>query len=118
MVALNQASIYHWLNRSDCTSENLSVGYWQAARIQSLLGNAPEATRHAQACLHHSADLEPFYLGYAHEALARAALLAGDTQQAREHLALARAQAEQVQEAEHRGLLVSDLEGLDLQAKP
>jgi hypothetical protein len=40
MVALNQASIFHWMNRPDCTDMNLSVGYWQASRIQALLGNA------------------------------------------------------------------------------
>lgn len=33
MVALNQASIYHWLQRDDCDDRRLSVGYWQASRI-------------------------------------------------------------------------------------
>ncbi len=51
MEALNQASIYHWLNRHDCDAWRLSVGYWQASRIQAVLGNAPEAIRHAQAVL-------------------------------------------------------------------
>ena len=116
MVALNQASIYHWLNRPDCTSENLSVGYWQASRIQSLLGNAAEATRHAQVCLSHSGGLEPFYVGYAYEALGRAALLAGDTQQAGEYLSLAQAQADLVKNAKHRALLINDLASLNPQA--
>jgi len=33
MVALNQASIFHWLNRADCDRRRLSIGYWQASRI-------------------------------------------------------------------------------------
>ena len=45
MVALNQASIYRWLQRPDCGNDHLSVGFWQASRIQVLLGNAAEATR-------------------------------------------------------------------------
>ncbi|MCK6576305.1 hypothetical protein L6V77_35095, partial [Myxococcota bacterium] len=75
MVALNQASLYHWQSRPDCTDEKLSVGYWQASRIQALLGDAPAATRHAEVCFSYSAGLEPFYVGYAYEALARAAAL-------------------------------------------
>lgn len=35
MVALNEASLDHWQNRSDCTNENVAVGYWQASRIQA-----------------------------------------------------------------------------------
>jgi len=77
MFALNQASIYHWLQRPDCGNQQLSVGFWQASRIQSLLGNAVEARRQAKLCMSYNVELEPFYLGYTHEALARAAKLAG-----------------------------------------
>jgi hypothetical protein len=71
MVALNQASVYRWLQRPDCGNEQLSVGFWQASRVQSLLGNAAEATRQGEVRLLYSGELKPFYLGYAHEALAR-----------------------------------------------
>ena len=114
MVALNQASIYHWLNRPDCTSENLSVGYWQASRIQTILGHAEEAMRHAEVCLGYSTELEPFYLGYAHEALARATLLAGDHANAAEHLAHARRCAAKITRKDHQAMLLKDLEGLRL----
>jgi hypothetical protein len=109
MVALNQASIFHWLNRPDCTSENLSVGYWQASRIQALLGNATEARRHAEVSLSYSTELEPFYPGYAHEALARAALLAGDGTKAAEHLSHAQRLAANVAQKEHQAMLLKDL---------
>ena len=112
MVALNQASIYHWLNRPDCEPKHLSVGYWQASRIQAMIGNAVEARRHAEVCLSYSVDLEPFLLGYAYEALARAAHVAGDADAAAKHLTLADEQAALVVREHDRELLVKDLEGL------
>jgi hypothetical protein len=112
MVALNQASIYHWLNRPDCEPKHLSVGYWQASRIQAIVGNAVEARRHAEVCLSYSVALEPFFLGYAYEALARAAHVAGDTGAVAKHLTLADEQAALVVREHDRELLVKDLEGL------
>jgi hypothetical protein len=112
MVALNQASIFHWLNRPDCEPKRLSVGYWQASRIQAVIGNAVEARRQAEVCLSYSAGLEPFFLGYAHEALARAAQLAGDVGAVTRHLALADEQAVLVSRDQDRELLLKDLEGL------
>ena len=112
MVALNQASIYHWLNRPDCEPKHLSVGYWQASRIQAIVGNAFEAQRHAEVCLCYSVALEPFFLGYAYEALARAAHVAGDTSAVAKHLKLADEQAALVGRGRDRDLLIRDLEGL------
>lgn len=113
MVLLNQASIYHWLECKDCTAQSLSIGYWQASRIQSLLGNSSEAIRFGNICLSYSGELEPFYLGYAHEALARACRLSGDFQHATEHLAKSKDLASQVSAAEDRGLLEADLRQLE-----
>ncbi len=112
MVALNQASIYHWLNRPDCDHQRLSVGYWQASRIQALLGNAGEARRHAETCLSYSAALAPFYLGYAHEAMARALLLAGDATGGAEHLSQALSLVQVIDNKDEREVLASDLAGL------
>ncbi len=112
MEALSQASIYHWLQRADCSDQNLSVGYWQASRIQAILGNAPEALRHAQVCLAYSAGLEPFYRGYAHEALARAQALAGNSAEAAEHCKAAIELAGEIKEKSEREALLSDLKSL------
>jgi hypothetical protein len=112
MVALNQASIYHWLERGDCDDRRLSVGYWQASRIQAVLGNASEARRHAETCVSFTDELPPFYLGYAHEALARAATLAGDGGAGAAHLARARALAAQVEDEGERDALLGDLADL------
>jgi hypothetical protein len=115
MVAMNQASIYHWLNRPDCEPKYLSVGYWQASRIHAVLGNAVEARRCAEVCLSHSGGLEPFFLGYAHEALARAAYVADENEIAAKHLELATAQAALVGRKEDRELLLKDLQYLQRQ---
>jgi hypothetical protein len=112
MVALNQASIYHWLQRDDRNDQRLSVGYWQASRIQAILGSAPEALRYAEVCLAHSGALPPFFLGYAHEALARAHELGGDPRSAREHLDAALELAARVGEEDDRELLLADLHGV------
>jgi tetratricopeptide (TPR) repeat protein len=109
MVALNQASIYHWLNRPDCTDRNLSIGYWQASRIQSLLGNHAEALRQAEACPQFSHDLAPFYLAYAHEALARAMAGLGRSEDAKRHLDIAAALAADVKDKHEREALLADL---------
>jgi len=113
MVALNQASLYHWQQRDDCSNKRLSVGFWQASRIQSLLGNAPEALRHAQVCLEYSGALQPFYLGYAHEALARAQRMGGNALAARAHLESALALAARIGDKGERELLLADLKALE-----
>jgi len=112
MVALNQASIYHWRNRPDCDDRSLSIGYWQASRIHALLGSAAEARRYAGICLSYSRALEPFYVGYAHEALARAAAVAGDGEAAKEHAERAKEQAALVANKDDRELLLKDLADL------
>lgn len=113
LVALNQASVFHWLNRPDCTAENLSVGYWQASRIQALLGNATEARRHAETCRGYSQALGPFYVGYAYEALARAEFLAANAVKAREHLKSARSHAAHIENKDDLAMLLKDLDSLE-----
>lgn len=109
MVALSQASLYHWLQRDDCDDRRLSIGYWQASRVQALIGNADEARKYAEVALSHSAELAPFYRGFAHEALARAESVAGNREKAAAHAEKARALAMEVEEAEERDLLLGDL---------
>lgn len=117
LVALNQASLFHWLQRPDVTERNLSVGCWQASRIHAALGHWAEAGRYAALCRELSIDLEPFYLAYAHEALARAAQGGGDAAAAEEHLGRAEVLAAAVAEPEEREMLLADLQGLRAKAR-
>ena len=88
---------------------NMSIGYWQAARVHAILGRAEEARRHGHLCLAHSPQESPFLLAYAHEALARAENMAGNRALAAEHRAEAGRLAERVSDAEERDFLLKDL---------
>ncbi|MGV3607208.1 MAG: hypothetical protein ACO1RA_12460 [Planctomycetaceae bacterium] len=112
MVSMCHASIFHWSQRSDCERIRLSVGYWQASHIQSLLNNSSEARRFGKMCLDYSLGQPPFYLGYAYEALARAEKLAGNATAAGDYLAKAKQMANQVTKTEDKELLMKDLASL------
>ncbi len=112
MLRLSLASTWHWTQRQDCTATNLSIGYWQTAHIYTLLGQVENARRYARLCLEISQGQEvaPFCLGYAYEALARVAALAGERAEMQEHLARARQLAEDMTDLEDRQQLLADLE--------
>ncbi len=112
MISLAHASLAHWRERTDCTAHNLSIGYWQVSRVYAVLGQAENARHYGQLCLALSVGEAPFYLGYAHEALARAEKLAGNAAAARHHLAEARRLAALVTDPGERAALEQDLAGL------
>lgn len=111
MLRLSLASTWHWTQRPDCTSENLSVAYWQTARIHALLGQADNAKRYGRLCLEASkkVGVGRFFRGYAYEALARAAMIAGVRSDMEGYLAQARQEAAAVPDADERQLLLDDL---------
>jgi len=109
MLRLGMASLWHWSQRADCTPTNLSIGLWQVSRIFALLGQAHNALSYARRCLEISQAIEPVYLGYAYEALARAEAIAGNRAESEGYLAEARRAAERVMEEEERTQLLEDL---------
>lgn len=109
MISMCHASLFHWLQRSDCTPKNLSIGYWQLSRVYSVLRQADNARRYGELCYRYSQDEEPFYIGYALEALARAAVLEGQRGEAERLLKLAHDQVMLVTDAADRELLEKDL---------
>lgn len=112
MLNLSLASLWHWTQRPDCTNKELSLGYWQVSRIYAITGRADNAVWYAERCLEvtEDAELPPFYLGYAYEALARAAMAGRNKRQAIEYINQARAQAQQETNDEDKQLLLDDLE--------
>ncbi len=106
MIQLAQASLWHWTQRSDCSDKNLSIGYWQASRVYALLGEAENARKYAQYCLGKTPVDEPFYLGYAYEALARAESIADNSAKAKKHLTEAWCHAGRITDVEDKQLLV------------
>jgi len=112
MVVLSYASIFHWSNRPDCDDQKLSIGYWQASRVQALIHNAHEAVRLGEICLSYSHNLPPFFRAYAHEALARAYRLMGERAQTEHHLAAALQLLVLVKDEQNRDRLEADLKQL------
>jgi hypothetical protein len=110
MVALCQASIWHWTQREDCTDKNLSIGYWQASRIYALLGRHETARMYGRLSLDHAKDAEPFFVAYAYEALARAESVAGNDSKRDDYLSQARKLTEQVKDADSKKMLEADLD--------
>jgi hypothetical protein len=114
MVLLAYASLWHWKRREDCQPVNLSTGYWQLSRVHALAGHGEQARLFGERCLDvgEANALDPFYVGYAHEALARAELTRGNAPVASGHLALARTWLTDVFDPEEIGLLMADLDEL------
>lgn len=111
MVHLAHASLWHWMQRSDCTDQNLSTGYWQLARIFTLLKDPNTARQHAQSCLDYSRrpGVPPLLLAYAFESLARVELLSGNENERLKYRDEALRLAKQVGEPEDRAQLLKDI---------
>ncbi len=86
-------------------------GEWQCSRVYATLGRAEPALYHGRRCLEFTEKhgLSPFDIGCAHEAIARAARLAGIDEQADKHAALATAAAEEITDPEERQVLLADI---------
>jgi hypothetical protein len=118
MLLTASASLWHWTQRADRTDQNLSVGHWQLSRVYSLLGRGDDAMRHAEQSLLYANGSPPFYVGYAHEAIARAALKLGNVPLCQEHLQQARSLAATVCDQNDRTLLEGDLQSLASSSSP
>jgi hypothetical protein len=112
MLLCALASLWHWTQRADCTDQNRSVGHWQVSRVYALVGQGENARRHGERCLACASDAPPFYVGYAHEALARAAEVLGDAAAKQKHLQEAWQCAGQVGDESARGALEADLKSI------
>ncbi|PEJ60617.1 MULTISPECIES: hypothetical protein [unclassified Bacillus (in: firmicutes)] len=74
MVHLCHSSFWHWTKVEEHTPKNVSIGYWQLSRVYAVIGQGDTALDYAEKCIKISleAELEPFYIAYAYEALSRA----------------------------------------------
>lgn len=110
LVLTAAASLWHWTQRDDVTAKNRSVGAWLLSRVYSVVDRRQEALYWAQRSLDlaEKAEAEPFYVGYAYEAFARAHQ-GSDPDEAKRYLELAEEQARSVDDEETRRLLEKDL---------
>ena len=112
MLTVAFASRYHWREAGE--PRNFAISDWQVSRVAAVLGYPDLAEEYGQRSLETAsrAHLGPFYEGYAYEAMARAARLAGDRALKKEHLDIAYDLLGQVEQADERELLSADLDEL------
>lgn len=108
MIHMAHASRMHW--EFVGTPQNCAVGEWQIARVYSVLKITESAIYHARRCLEitQGIGIAGFYLGSAHEGMARALSLAHDPQ-AQKHFAAARAVLKELSDPEDAKVLEADL---------
>lgn len=109
MLALAQASFYHW----GVVGKPVNWGraHWILSRVYAVLGRGAEAMAHGRQYLalvdEHS--LFPFDRAYAYEAMARAAAVLGQAEEALQLAAQATEAGKAIVKDEDRELLHSDL---------
>jgi DNA-binding transcriptional MerR regulator len=112
MIHAVHASRYHWGEVG--TTANRARGEWQCARVYAVLGRGEPALHHARRCLAIcvAEGLEGWDLAAAWEAVARAAMVAGEHEMARDALASARTALATIEDPEDRAVIASDLDEL------
>lgn len=113
LVLLAHASLWHWTQVPQHTSENIAVGWWMVSRAQAIAGNGSAARDAALASAEASGTDCPFLAGYADEALARAAWILGDRDVFRAALSSARQWCGAIEKDDERALLDTDLTELE-----
>lgn len=109
MLHMAHASRFLWGEVGE--PQHRARGEWQVSRVNTVLGRPDPAMFHARACLRICEEhgIGDWDIAFAHEAVARAAMVAGDATTAASHLARARELGERIADPEDRNLLEQDL---------
>lgn len=109
LLLASHASRYHWSRVG--RPINFSIGEWQLSRVYAVLGRAEPALFHGRRSLEIARrhELNPFYIAYAYEALARASSVAGKARDGRRFVALARRTEKRIRDSHQRKMLDDDL---------
>jgi DNA-binding transcriptional MerR regulator len=117
MLHCAHASAYHWMQGGGTTA-NRARSEWLCARVYSILGRPEPALHHARRCLElvESApdEMEDWDIAGAYEALARASLTAGETEEARRFYELGREATANIANPEDRKHIEADLDAMPL----
>ncbi len=114
MIHCAHASVWHWLERPDVTNEKRSIGFWLLSRVYAEAGQGDRALHYAALSMEEAeaGPLEPFYLCYAYEAIARAYKVLANPHELGNWKARAFEELAKVNDTESRGLLETDLASL------
>ena len=112
MISMCHASLFHWQQQPDCTPRKLSISRWRLSRVYAVPGQPKNARQFGLDCHRHGQNEGPFCVGYAYEALTRAAVVAGIRDDAEHFPKQAHDQAPQVTDTTDRELLEKDLGSL------
>ncbi len=109
MIHTAHASLYHWLQFGQ--AKNFSIGEWQVSRVYAELEMGQSALKHglANIDLCKKNNISGFELGYAYESVARAYKILGEDNLKEEYLKLAYSETENIQDADEKEYLISDL---------
>jgi hypothetical protein len=117
MLHQAHASAYHWL-QAPHTTANRARSHWLCSRVHALAGQPEGALHHAHRCLalveSAPSEMEDWDLAAAHEALARAHVAAGEMEEARRSLELAREHTAKIADPDDRKHIDADLDTLPL----
>jgi tetratricopeptide (TPR) repeat protein len=114
LVHVAHASRWHWGRVGG--PQEWAIGEWQCARVYAELVRPEGALAHANRCLAlcREHELDGFIVASAHEALARAHLVAGELDSARAHRDRAAELAADLDDLEDRAVVEGDLATLPL----
>lgn len=109
MTHAAHASRFHWGEVG--TQLNLTRGEWQISRVYSVLKRPEAALYHAQRCLEicRQNGIGDFDLAFAHEAVARAYAVDGDSANCQQALHLAQAAGQSIEQADDRDYFFDEL---------
>ena len=115
MIHLAHTSLWHWSQVEDHTAKNLSIGYWQLSRVYSTARLGERAVYFGNQCLEVSLEhnIEPFYIGYAYEALCRAYALLGQRDDSKKANSTALEYVQQIVDENSKEMLVKDLQTVE-----
>ena len=113
MLHAAHASRSHWGEVG--TPANFARGEWLCSRVYAVLGRGEPAVHHAQRCLAICQEngIGDWDLAAAYEAVARAQRVAGDDQEFRRNLSLAREAAAKIADDDDREHIEEDLAELE-----
>ncbi len=111
MVHLAHSSFFHMKNNPQAKPENISSAYWLLSRVHVLAMDPENSLYYGRKALDIAIDreLDPYYVAYGYEALARACCIMGEDEEMNKYLEKCKNESEKITDGVSRDLLLFDL---------